>query len=486
MLGVAALGIAAIAAIASVGPEGPPDRSWRDGPARLLLSDSEYARYGRLRTDEARAAFVERFWRRLDPDPTTDANEFRERYAERCREAARRFSDGRAAAWQTDRGRVFLILGEPGTIERLPGDPRSISREAWTYALPSHAELLRVVFYKGNDGVFRIDPNGVADGRPDRDLRDRRLLVDRLRYTNPSISRLRSASIIDASLRGVLGIEPPSEESRAWPGTSRVREPEGVSPDSPGEAGRVEDDTFYFQAADGSVLALLVLTVRAGSGEGFESPPYQAVATVWAPGGVAAGGAPRTVPLAPYPAELGEETNAFVGRIHLEPGTSQRIRYAVADSTRRTLLLRNTRIEAPELGTGGFSSSSLVPAERYGPASEDGGPFQVGSEEIVPRPDPRFRRGEPLRLYLQVYEAALHAETYRASVDLVFHFERLDGKRWRRHGKPLEVRGAHGASLGLALPIGDWPTGRYRVEVVLEDRVASERTTAVASFSVTD
>ena len=43
-----------------------PGKRWRDGPVRYLMSPEEYARYGRLSTDEARRSFVERFWRRLD------------------------------------------------------------------------------------------------------------------------------------------------------------------------------------------------------------------------------------------------------------------------------------------------------------------------------------------------------------------------------------------------------------------------------------
>jgi hypothetical protein len=36
----------------------------------------------------------------------------------------------------------------------------------------------------------------------------------------------------------------------------------------------------------------------------------------------------------------------------------------------------------------------------------------------------------------------------------------------------------------LALPIGDWPTGPYRVEVELWDRVAERRTSAEGQFSI--
>jgi hypothetical protein len=110
----------------------------------------------------------------------------------------------------------------------------------------------------------------------------------------------------------------------------------------------------------------------------------------------------------------------------------------------------------------------------------------VGSEEVVPRPSASFGRGEPLRFYLQVYDASVHARTYRYDVNLSFEFFRHNGRRFKKHGKTLHVRGAYGASLGLALPIGDWPVGEYRVEVVVEDMLSRIRTVTETEFAVTD
>jgi hypothetical protein len=56
----------------------------------------------------------------------------------------------------------------------------------------------------------------------------------------------------------------------------------------------------------------------------------------------------------------------------------------------------------------------------------------------------------------------------------------------RTQGKPLSFRRAEGASLGLALPVGDWPEGEYRVEVELHDLIAGSRASAHGSFRITD
>jgi hypothetical protein len=155
----------------------------------------------------------------------------------------------------------------------------------------------------------------------------------------------------------------------------------------------------------------------------------------------------------------------------------------VKDETRDEILVRNAVIGVPEL-TRGFSASSIVPAERFGPAGPEAADFQVGSEQVVPKAGGIFRRSELLRLYLQVYDAAIDARTSMPRVDVVFRFYRTVRGVSKRYGKPFSVRGAAGASMGLALPIGDWPDGPYRVEVELHDRVAEQRMTAEGRFSI--
>ncbi len=489
---VAALFAVFLGAVPASGEAGEPpaDRAWRDGPARFLLSDSEYERYGRLETDESRAAFVQRFWHRLDPDPATLENEFRERFSTRCIEAETRFSERGRSGWRTDRGRVYLALGEPDTIERLPGDPESIGRELWTYTTRASGDPLRIVFYRGTDGIFRLDPAG--GNRPDPfDPSVRRALVERIRDTNPGLGRIRTAGIVNGYLVGVFGEDGTGRSDVRWSERRGLARPDPAGEAATQEAsatGRLLEEVYYFQAADGSVVALLTLEVATSPRLPSETdrPPYSAVAYVSAPADVAIGGAQRAVVLSAFPGSEASGREIFVGRVYLEPGTSQRIRYAVTDATRSTLLLRTATLHAPEFGTGRLSTSSLVPAERFGPAPADGSLFAVGSEEVVPRPSATFGRGEPLRFYLQVYDASVHARTYRYDVNLSFEFFRRNGRRFKKHGKTLHVRGAYGASLGLALPIGDWPVGEYRVDVIVEDMLSRIRSGTDATFFVTD
>ena len=247
----------------------------------------------------------------------------------------------------------------------------------------------------------------------------------------------------------------------------------------------LKDEEFFFRGEDGTILTLLTLEfLAARDGD----PTYAGAASVKETdrrGKSLRGATAWTVPLelAPLPSKQGKAT--FVGRIELRSGRSYAVRYVLTNGTDEEIILKSALIVVPYLN-GGFSASSVVPAEQFGPATSDAGPFHVGSEDVVPKPRGVFKRSELLRLYLQVYDAAIDPVTSQRSVDVEFRFYRLVGGRSKRQGKPQLVRGAAGASVGLALPIGDWPTGSYRVVAELRDRRSAARTSTEGSFSIVE
>lgn len=260
-----------------------------------------------------------------------------------------------------------------------------------------------------------------------------------------------------------------------------------------GSAHALENATFFFRAKDGTVLTLLMLQLLdAGAGGGpvpkGVGPTYvgaAAVAESGRRGEDLPGASVRTVPLEVAPGNASGGRATFFGRVYLQSGRSYAVRYVVKDAARDEIFLRNALLSVPYL-SGGLSASSIVPSEHFGPAEPGTGGFQVGSEEVVPKAGGVFRRSELLRLYLQVYDAAIDPETSIPRVDVSFRFYRSVKGSSKRYGRPYWVRGAAGASMGLALPIGDWPTGPYRVVVELHDRVAAQRTTSEGSFTIVD
>jgi GWxTD domain-containing protein len=484
---------------------GDPGKEWCDGPVRYFLTRSEYRRYLRLETPAERSAFVSGFWARLDPDPTTPENEHRASF-ERLRALAdARYEEPLTPGWRTDRGRVLILMGIPDSIHRDAGDPDGLDREIWTYlASPGErAAPVEFVFHRAPDGRFRLGPTPSGGGDPVDGEREQEL--ERVRRELRQRIRLSSLAGERSLLAAMMTPEPERprwSEIAATSGWPWLAEPSVAEPPRRVEgAGEIEfdDGTYYFRAADGSVLTLLALELDADSLKLTQLPrgghaepaaePAGAMAWILARDLASDEGSEPEPTVARF--RRGPDVSPwggilFVGRAYLEPG-SYDIHYAVGNPDR--MRLRSRRLRVPDIGSGGFSASSVVLADRFGPAT--GGElslFNVGSEEVVPRPGGVFHRGEPLQIYLQVYGATPDPESGTTAIDVEIRFLREIRGRLKRHGRPLSLRGAQGASMGmgLALPIGDWQPGEYRVEVSLHDRVSNARADTEGAFRVSE
>lgn len=454
-----------------------PGRGWSSGPVRVLLEDDEARRYDALRTAEARAAFVEEFWKRLDPDPASEENEFREQFEWRCREVERRFSTARWPGWNTDRGRVFLFLGEPDAIRSEPGDAWSISREIWQYERSGAAGALRLVFYRGTDGEHRLNPRARGDSFSTTTDRDRLMKYWAIFAGVPRPYR---RALLDFLIASVIDFGPPVRDDVVREHPSGEGEGPGSGEDRASAA--ITHESFFFRAADGRVVTLWIVTTEAGG-----AAPYLGAAYVSSSAEAGRGTDPAVVVLERLPGEAGEGREAYVGRVVLDPGREYRVRFAFTDEARSSLVVRSARFAVPDLGDGPLTASSVVPAESFGPAGPHApAVFAIGSESVVPRVGGSFRRSETLRLYLQVYGAVVDPAAGVARVDVAFRFEHFRRGKYRKHGRPLRIREASGASLGLALPVGDWPAGEYRVTVELRDRVSGGETTTGCAFAIRD
>src|SRR5437762_13943483 len=78
-------------------------KDWLDKDVTYIITDEERKAFKKLATDDERERFIEEFWRRRDPDPDTEENEFKEEYYERIAYANEHFSSG-IPGWKADRG----------------------------------------------------------------------------------------------------------------------------------------------------------------------------------------------------------------------------------------------------------------------------------------------------------------------------------------------------------------------------------------------
>ncbi|MDI6840586.1 MAG: GWxTD domain-containing protein [bacterium] len=74
------------------------------------------------------------FWKKRDPSPETERNEFEDEYFKRVDYANENFSCARKG-WKTDRGRVYIKLGPPDEVDSHPFEISQKPYEVWRYYL---------------------------------------------------------------------------------------------------------------------------------------------------------------------------------------------------------------------------------------------------------------------------------------------------------------------------------------------------------------
>src|SRR5260370_24008044 len=158
-------------------------KDWLDKDVAYIITDEERKAFKKLQTDDEREKFIEEFWRRRDPDPDTDENEFKEEYYERIAYANEHFASG-IPGWKSDRGRIWIMYGKPDERETHPmggnydrpsyeggGNTTTYPFETWFYRyLPGVGSGVEIEF---------VDPTGSGEYRIARnpDEKDAMLMV---------------------------------------------------------------------------------------------------------------------------------------------------------------------------------------------------------------------------------------------------------------------------------------------------------------------
>ena len=93
-----------------------PYKKWLDEDVVYIVNNEERTAFLRLTSNAEREKFIEQFWKRRDPTPDTEKNEFREEHYRRIAYANEHFA-GTVPGWRTDRGRTYIMYGPPDEID---------------------------------------------------------------------------------------------------------------------------------------------------------------------------------------------------------------------------------------------------------------------------------------------------------------------------------------------------------------------------------
>lgn len=113
---------------------------------------------------EQRAAAWAAFWKQTDTNPSTQENEALRDYFKRIATANQRYREAEVPGWLTDRGKVYITLGEPDQAGQQFGQSSTARSRAeiWVYTQYN----LRLIYMNQGSGGFahlRLSPSSQSD-----------------------------------------------------------------------------------------------------------------------------------------------------------------------------------------------------------------------------------------------------------------------------------------------------------------------------------
>jgi len=160
---LALLGLTVILSGAPAAKPKLPERyqRWLDEEVVYIMARMEREVFLKLRTDRERDLFMEAFWKHRDPTPTSPENESKTEHLRRVAYANQHLGrEGPVPGWKTDRGRMYILLGEPQDIQKYAGKLGIYDCESWFYqgktdlGLPPSFNLL--FFKEHGQGMMKL------------------------------------------------------------------------------------------------------------------------------------------------------------------------------------------------------------------------------------------------------------------------------------------------------------------------------------------
>ncbi len=133
----------------------------------IIAEDDEVDKMKDIKDLKARVIAFKTFWEKRDPTPGSKYNETKAEFYRRIRYATNNFSYLRNNGWSSDRGRIYILYGEPDQLDDYPISPNRSPYQEWHYYKEGrYRKFLFVDEYE--DGDYRlVYPYDGLNLRPD-------------------------------------------------------------------------------------------------------------------------------------------------------------------------------------------------------------------------------------------------------------------------------------------------------------------------------
>jgi len=488
-------------------------KDWLEKDVAYIITDEERKAFKKLQTDDERERFIEEFWRRRDPDPDTDENEYREEYYERIAYANEHFASG-IPGWKTDRGRIYIMWGKPDETESHPSGG-AYNRESYEGGGSTSTYPFERWFYRYLPGVGSgveiefVDPTGSGEYRIARnpDEKDALLHVPGAGLTLAEEMGLSDKGDRISNLGGVgmpnYQREQDSPFSRLQILADLQRPPQIKFNDLASAVNTpvIEDNPlnfdvrvdFFRQSDERVITAFTVQTdnqnlVFKDSG-GLQEATLNIFGKITHVSGRRAGVFEDPVTTRATPEELTEakeRKSAYQKAVALSPGR-YRVDVIVRDTASGATGVRHVGFEVPKYDTAKLSTSTLVLAAKLEGLGDQPavGMFTIGNVKVIPNVSGTYHKGTPVGIYMQIYNAGIDQTTLRPSVDVEYALMK-DGKEIFKAPEDWRGNSDAGQRLTLArlLDSRSLNPGDYSIEVRVRDRVSGQSLVQTAKFTI--
>ena len=485
-------------------------KDWLNEDVAYIITDKEREIFKKLQTDEERESFIEDFWRKRDPDPDTEENEFKDIYYERIAYANEHYASG-IPGWKTDRGRIYIMYGKPDELESHPaGGP--YEREPYEGGGQTTTYPFEKWFYRYIEGVGSgieiefVDPTGSGEYRIARSPDEKDALLN---IPGAGLTWRESLGLESKADRVMFGTpayraqDSPFERLQRLADLSRppvIKNTELAGILNTGSA-LIEDSPLdfdlrvdFFRQADDRVMT--AFTIQTDNKDlqfteigGLLRAQMNIFGRIMAVNGRRVGIFEDSVTTDSTVDELinaKERKSAYGKVVPLPPGV-YKVDVIVRDVKTGATAIKHQGFTVPKYDPKQLSTSTLLLASKLQSLGDQipVGMFTIGQFKVIPNISGVFRRGEPLGIYMQVYNAGIDQTTLRPAVDAEYVILK-DGKEL---GKLLEDwRGMSDAGQRLTLArlidSAKLAPGNYEIAINIKDHVSGQAIKQSAKFQI--
>ncbi len=101
--------------------------------ASYLLTDKFQEQFKTINDIEVKKKILYEFWKKLDSNPLSIINEYKQDYIKRIVYSDANFGAMGVKGWKTDRGRIYCVYGKPTDVERFPFGADARPYEIWKH-----------------------------------------------------------------------------------------------------------------------------------------------------------------------------------------------------------------------------------------------------------------------------------------------------------------------------------------------------------------